>query len=237
MHTTGRSSYPEAGLAVVKTWYMLMKEHDVNRLEFEQKLWAQKYKRIMGLDEVGRGCLCGPVVAAGVVFKPGSTVPAKLRDSKTLTESDREGLVTYIKSEALFWTIQSCTPAEIDRINILQASLKAMMKCAEKPGAEPDYLLVDGNRFTTTMIPHSCIVKGDNRSASIAAASVLAKVYRDTLMRELHNEYPVFGWDRNVGYPTPQHLKALEKYGYTKHHRTSFKLPSDKRFSLPVDTE
>lgn len=210
---------------------------DVNRLEFEEKLWAQQYERVMGLDEVGRGCLCGPVVAAGVILKPGCSVPEKLRDSKTLSESDRDELAIYIKSESLFWTIQSCTPGEIDRINILQASLKAMVKCTETSGANPDYLLVDGNRFTSSLVPHTCIVKGDNRSASIAAASILAKVHRDNLMRDLHRQYPVFGWNRNVGYPTRQHLTALEKYGYTKHHRKSFKLPSEKLYSLPVDTE
>lgn len=213
-----------------------MKEQ-INRLQFEEKLWEQNYNRVMGLDEVGRGCLCGPVVAAGVILKPGSTIPVKLRDSKLLTKTDREELAEIIKTEALFWTIKRCTPAEIDKINILQASLKAMVNCTEHPGADPDYLLVDGNRFTASLIPFNCIVKGDNRSASIAAASILAKVYRDGLMRELHEKYPVFGWDRNVGYPTRQHLQALEKYGYTEQHRMSFKLPSDEKYRLPVDTE
>ena len=143
---------------------------------------------------------------------------------------NREALSDQIKEKALYWTIQSCTPSEIDEINILHASLKAMVKCTENNGAGPDYLLVDGNKSPATMLPHTCLVKGDDRSASIAAASILAKVHRDTLMEKLHEKYPVFGWDRNVGYPTKEHFAGLEKHGYTKHHRMSFKLRTDKRF-------
>jgi len=201
-----------------------------DRYTYEKQLWKEGFQRVMGLDEVGRGCLCGPVVAAGVILDPGSDIISGLKDSKTIKKMNREALSDQIKEKALYWTIQSCTPSEIDEINILHASLKAMVKCTENNGAGPDYLLVDGNKSPATMLPHTCLVKGDDRSASIAAASILAKVHRDTLMEKLHEKYPVFGWDRNVGYPTKEHFAGLEKHGYTKHHRMSFKLRTDKRF-------
>lgn len=182
----------------------------------------------MGLDEVGRGCLCGPVVAAGVILDPGADENLSLKDSKSINKKDREDLSETIKETSRYWTIQVCTPEEIDKLNILHASLKAMSKCAESADADPDYLLVDGNKSPITMLPHACLVKGDDRSASIAAASILAKVYRDKLMVELHEKYPHFGWDRNVGYPTKEHFAGLEEFGYTKHHRKSFKLRTEK---------
>ena len=184
----------------------------------------------MGLDEVGRGCLCGPVVAAGVILAPGSTLDEKIADSKTLNLKTRELLAKEIKQKASYWVIKECPPKVIDELNILKSSIHAMIQCSEAEGASPDYLLVDGNRFTNSLIPHSCIVKGDNKSVSIAAASILAKVYRDRYMKQLHEVYPVFGWDRNVGYPTKQHVEGLKKHGYTKHHRKSFKLGTLKRF-------
>ena len=184
----------------------------------------------MGLDEVGRGCLCGPVVAAGVILKPDSKLSEDVADSKTINEQNRLRLAEEIREKASFWTIQECTPAEIDDINILKASIKAMMKCSEVEEACPDYLLVDGNRFATSVIPYSCIIKGDDRSVSIAAASILAKVHRDQLMRKLHEDYPYFGWKTNVGYPTREHFEGLKNHGYTKHHRMSFKLRTEKVF-------
>lgn len=207
-----------------------MKDVATDRYRFEKQLWDEGFQRVMGLDEVGRGCLCGPVVAAGVILNPGSAENLGLKDSKKIKKLNREELSKRIKEESLFWTVQSCSPAEIDEINILHASLKAMAKCTESEGASPDYLLVDGNKSPATMLPHSCLVKGDDRSASIAAASILAKVYRDKLMEKLHETYPVFGWDRNVGYPTKEHFAGLVKHGYTKHHRMSFKLRTDKKF-------
>src|SRR6056297_1676214 len=201
-----------------------------DRYIFEKQLWEEGFQRVMGLDEVGRGCLCGPVVAAGVILDPGSDKIHGLKDSKTIKKLNRETLSELIKETALYWTIQSCAPSVIDDINILHATLKAMVKCTENCGAPPDYLLVDGNKSPPTMLPPTCLVKGDDRSASIAAASILAKVHRDTLMEKLHKKYPVFGWDRNVGYPTQEHFAGLEKHGYTKHHRISFKLRTDKRF-------
>jgi ribonuclease HII len=201
----------------------------MDRYTFEKQLWGEGFRRVMGLDEVGRGCLCGPVVAAGVILDPETEENLGLKDSKTIKESTREVLSERIKSESLYWTIQSCSSTEIDELNILHASLKAMTKCAENDGAAADYLLVDGNKSPATMLPHTCLVKGDNRSASIAAASILAKVYRDELMVTLHKKYPFYGWNSNVGYPTKEHFAGLKEHGYTKHHRMSFKLRTDKR--------
>ena len=209
----------------------------IDRYRYENILWNEGYSRVMGLDEVGRGCLCGPVVAAGVILKPGAKLSFEVKDSKKISKKNREEFTDRIKEESEFWIIKTCSPKEIDELNILHASIKAMLKCAEHNGADPDYLLVDGNRFTSTILPYECVVKGDDKSASIAAASILAKVYRDKLMESLHKELPYYGWNRNVGYPTKDHFDGLEKYGYTKYHRQSFKLRTDKEFSLPVDTE
>jgi len=194
----------------------------IDRLIYEKRLWSQNYKRVMGLDEVGRGCLSGPVVAAGVIL-PVDTELTEYMDSKKLVEIERVRLAKKVKDEALFWTVQSCTPAEIDELNILNASIQAMSRCVET-GGQPDYLLVDGNRYTASLIPYQCITGGDDLSASISAASILAKVYRDSIMKKLHLDYPHYGWNTNVGYPTKSHYEGLEKYGYTCHHRKSFKL-------------
>lgn len=202
-------------------------DEPTDRLRFERKLWDEGLGRVMGLDEVGRGCLAGPVVAAGVIFESGTFVK-EIRDSKTLSLKERKKLSRQIKELASFWTIQWCMPPEIDELNILHASIKAMNKCAEAEHAAPDYLLVDGNRFSSEMCPHQCLVKGDDRSMSIAAASIIAKVYRDEWMYHLHDEYPYYGWDTNVGYPTQKHFRGLEEYGATKYHRRSFKLRTDK---------
>lgn len=209
-----------------------MKENKqrIDRYFYENKLWKENYKRIMGLDEVGRGCLCGPVVAAGVILKPGKILDYRIADSKSIKEPVRKELSEYIKRNALFWTIQSSTVKEIDELNILHASLKAMNRCAEADGADPDFLLIDGNRYTDSLTPHTCVVKGDDRSATIAAASILAKVYRDEYMKQLHTIFPCFGWDKNVGYPTKAHFKGLQEHGYTIHHRRSFKLRTDQPY-------
>jgi len=202
------------------------KKDNMDRLHFERLLWSEGAHRVMGLDEVGRGCLAGPVVAAGVILQPGIS-HEKLRDSKTMPEYERIEMVEWIKENAAYWCISQKSPAEIDSINILWASIQAMLDCAEHENASPDHLLVDGNRFTSCLIPHTCIVKGDNRSVSIAAASILAKTYRDNLMRALHEEYPVYKWSNNVGYPTKAHFNALQQYGATIHHRRSFSLRTD----------
>jgi len=198
-----------------------------DRLKFERQLWSEGYARVMGLDEVGRGCLAGPVVAAGVVFRPETDIP-EIRDSKVIKEKERLELAERIREEALFWTVQEGSIAEIDELNILWASLETMQKCVDKASPDPDYLLVDGNRFINSLIPFTCLIKGDDRSMSIAAASILAKVYRDEKMRKLHSTFPEYGWDSNVGYPTAAHKKALKEFGYTQHHRTSFKLGTEK---------
>lgn len=200
---------------------IIMKSLD--RLYFEKQLWSEGFQRVMGLDEVGRGCLAGPVVVAGVIFKPNIKI-AGITDSKKLSEKKRMDLSDQIKSKAEFWIIKEGTISLINELNILWASLQTMKKCAEHRGANAEYLLVDGNRYIDSLIPYTCLVKGDDRSLSIGAASILAKVYRDNLMRKLHNEYPEFGWDKNVGYPTPKHKDALSIYGYTIYHRRSFKL-------------
>lgn len=193
------------------------------RLEYEEKLWKQGYKRIMGLDEVGRGCLSGPVAAAGVILKADTDI-AGIMDSKQLEREEREELAEAIKEKALFWTVKYCSVEEIDELNILWASLKAMQKCVDHKQARADYLLVDGNRYGSSMVPYTCLVKGDDRSVSIGAASILAKVHRDNLMRELHKNYPHYGWETNVGYPTKEHFEGLQKHGITEHHRRSFNL-------------
>ncbi len=175
-----------------------------------------------GLDEVGRGCLAGPVVAAAVIL-PKDYSNEFLNDSKQLKRSQRDQLRLEIEKEAIAWVIAEASVAEIDRFNIAKASYLAMHRAVEQLKALPEHLLVDGNRFTPyPMIPHTCIVKGDGIYASIAAASVLAKTYRDEFMEKLSLQYPMYGWEQNVGYPTPRHLKALSEFGVTDWHRKTF---------------
>ncbi|QHV94268.1 ribonuclease HII [Spirosoma endbachense] len=177
-----------------------------------------------GLDEVGRGCLAGPVVAAAVILPKDYTHPI-LNDSKQLTRKQRETLRTDIKRDALAWAVAEVSHEDIDRINILKASFLAMHRAVDSLVIRPEHLLVDGNRFVPyPMIPHTCIIKGDAHFLSIAAASVLAKTYRDDLMEQLGLEFPAYGWARNVGYPTPVHREAIRKFGPTKYHRMSFRL-------------
>ncbi len=177
-----------------------------------------------GLDEVGRGCLAGPVVAAAVIL-PADYSHSLLNDSKQLTAQQRELIGQDIIREAIDWAIAEVSHEEIDRINILKASFLAMHRAVDRLKTVPEHLLVDGNRFTPyPMLPHTCIVKGDSQYFSIAAASVLAKNYRDQLMSELAKEYPHYGWEHNVGYPTIAHRKALIEFGITPYHRKSFRL-------------
>ncbi|WP_420151513.1 ribonuclease HII [Spirosoma sp.] len=177
-----------------------------------------------GLDEVGRGCLAGPVVAAAVILPKDYTHPI-LNDSKQLSRLQRETLRIDIERDALAWAVAEVSHEDIDRINILKASFLAMHRAVDSLGVKPEHLLIDGNRFVPyPMIPHTCIVKGDAHYLSIAAASVLAKTYRDKLMEQLGLEYPAYGWAQNVGYPTPIHREAIRQFGPTKYHRMSFRL-------------
>ena len=177
-----------------------------------------------GLDEVGRGCLAGPVVAAAVILPKHYTHPI-LTDSKQLSRLQRNSLKKDIERDALAWAVAEVSHEDIDRINILNASFLAMHRAVDTLTVKPEHLLVDGNRFVPyPMIPHTCIIKGDAHYLSIAAASVLAKTYRDNLMEELGLEFPAYGWARNVGYPTPIHRAAIRQFGPTKYHRMSFRL-------------
>jgi len=197
-------------------------------LSYEKELWADGYKRIIGLDEVGRGCLAGPVVAAGVILSSDFNIN-EITDSKLIKSHEhRKRISERIKKEAVCWFIKECSPEEIDEHNILRASLMAMNKCVQACEPTPDYLLIDGNKYLPEIIPHKCIVGGDGKSASIGAASILAKVHRDELMFGLHQIYPWYGWDSNVGYPTSKHYDGLMEYGITDLHRKSFKLRTGK---------
>ena len=177
-----------------------------------------------GLDEAGRGCLAGPVYAAAVILPRDFQHPL-LNDSKQLTEKERYELRPLIEEQAIAWAVASLEPAVIDEINILRAAFKSMHGAVEKLAVVPELLLVDGNRFTPyAFIPHQCIVQGDALYASIAAASVLAKTYRDDHMRRLHDEFPHYGWASNKGYATKDHQEALNQHGPCVHHRRSFRL-------------
>lgn len=175
-----------------------------------------------GCDEVGRGCLCGPVVAAAVILPP-DYANEFINDSKKLSKSNRNNLIEEIKTSALAWSIAEASVEEIDSINILHASFLAMSRAVEGLNIKPEHLLIDGNRFKSNLnIPFSCIVKGDSHFASIAAASILAKVYRDDLMEKMAEIYPGYGWEKNVGYPTKAHREGIIKLGLTPIHRKSF---------------
>ena len=177
-----------------------------------------------GCDEVGRGCLAGSVVAAAVIL-PKDYKNEFLTDSKKLTQKKREILEIEIKKEAIAWAIGEASVAEIDEINILNASFLAMHRAIEALNQRPEFLLIDGNRFQPYLgISHECVVKGDSKFLSIAAASILAKVYRDKQMSEFAKEYPFYAWDANAGYPTKKHREGIKKHGITSLHRKSFKL-------------
>lgn len=183
-----------------------------------------KTKIEAGCDEAGRGCYAGPVVAAAVILPKNFKHPL-LNDSKKLSESQREILRPIIEEQAIAWGIGVIDHEEIDRTNILKASFKAMHKAIDQLTKRPALLLIDGNRFIPySQIPHQCFVKGDGRFASIAAASIIAKTYRDRLMQDLHTEFPQYGWDRNKGYGTATHRKAIEIHGLCRYHRKSFRL-------------
>lgn len=175
-----------------------------------------------GCDEAGRGCLAGSVYAAAVVFAPDYSNP-ELNDSKKLTVKHRYALREVIERDALAWAIGVVTPEEIDQINILNASILAMHRAIGQLKVRPEFIIVDGNRFKPyNDLPYQTIVKGDGKFLSIAAASILAKTYRDDYMHALHQEYPYYGWDRNAGYPTKAHKEGIALHGLSPYHRRSF---------------
>jgi ribonuclease HII len=179
---------------------------------------------IAGCDEAGRGCLAGPVVAAAVIL-PKSFKNKMLNDSKVLSEKKRDFLRPIIEKQAIAWAVGIVSPSEIDKINILNASFLAMHRAIESLNTKAELLLIDGNRFNPyPEIPHECIIKGDGKFLSIAAASILAKTYRDDIMKELDAEFPAYNWKQNKGYPTKQHRKAIAEFGANIHHRKTFQL-------------
>lgn len=192
------------------------------------KLFYQTNLVEAGCDEAGRGCLAGPVFAAAVIL-PEGFYHEKLNDSKQVTEEDRYELRSYIEKHAISYQVASVDHEEIDRINILNASFKAMHLAIEQLKTKAKFLIIDGNRFTKyKRIPHQCIIKGDSEYASIAAASILAKTYRDDFMRNLHTDFPQYKWITNKGYGTAEHRKAIDEFGITPYHRKSFTLTNNQ---------
>ena len=175
-----------------------------------------------GCDEAGRGPLAGPVFAASVIL-PADFHHPLLNDSKKMTQKSRELLREVIEKEAVAWAVEKVDVSQIDTMNILNASITGMQRAVRRLKVRPEFLLIDGNRFKPMEgYEYECIVKGDGKYASIAAASVLAKTWRDEYMRELAQQFPEYGWDKNMGYPTKEHIEAIKTYGYTPHHRMSF---------------
>ncbi len=199
---------------------MLLSHHQPDRLE-------------AGCDEAGRGCLAGAVFAAAVIL-PVDFMHPLLNDSKQLSEKQRDELRLVIEQEALAWAVGRASAGEIDRINILQASYLAMHRALDGLAQRPGFILVDGNRFRAyAAVPHLCVVKGDGKYASIAAASILAKTHRDAEMYRLAEDFPEYGWLSNKGYPTAAHREAIRQYGLTPHHRRSFQqLPQGEQLEL-----
>ncbi len=192
-------------------------------IEFEKQAIAEGFKYIAGVDEVGRGCLAGAVVAAACILDLSRRLPEGLNDSKKLTAKKREQIAEELKQTAVAYSIAQIEAEEIDRINILQATKKAMRLAIEKLQPKADFLLVDALQLKEISLPQKAIIKGDAISASIAAASILAKTYRDNLMREFAATYPEYGFAKHVGYGTKAHFEAIKKYGACPLHRKSFR--------------
>jgi ribonuclease HII len=186
-----------------------------------------------GTDEAGRGCLAGPVTAAAVIL-PDNFVNNLLNDSKQLSLLRRNELKPFIEEQAIAYSVTHVMMEEIDKINILQASITAMHRSIENLKNKPQFIAVDGNKFRPfENIPHQCVVKGDAKFLHIAAASVLAKTYRDAFMEKIHEEYPMYNWKKNKGYPTAEHREAIKKHGVTPYHRKSFRLlPGQQEFGF-----
>ena len=196
--------------------------------------YLQENRIEAGCDEAGRGCLSGAVYAAAVILPP-DFKNEMLNDSKQLTEKQRYALRSVIEESALAWAVGIVSPEEIDQINILNASFLAMHRAIDQLKIRPEHLLIDGNRFNPyPNIPHTTIVKGDGKYLSIAAASILAKTYRDDYMNQLHREYPVYDWDHNKGYPTKKHRAAIAEYGISPYHRKSYNLLGNGQLTLDL---
>ena len=188
------------------------------------ELKFSNYKLECGTDEAGRGCLAGPVSAAAIIL-PENFKNNILNDSKQLSETKRELLKPILQEECISFAVSHVYPETIDTINILNASILAMHQSIDALQIQPEFIIVDGNKFKPYRnIPHQTIIKGDSKFLSIAAASVLAKTYRDAYMLKIHEEFPMYNWKQNKGYPTVEHREAIKKYGITKYHRKSFKL-------------
>lgn len=187
-----------------------------------------------GTDEAGRGCLAGPVTASAVILPKNFEIP-ELNDSKQLSEKMRNYIKPIIKEKAISFSVTHLEPVIIDEINILNASIKAMHESIVRLNPTPLYIIVDGNRFKPlNNIPYSTIIKGDSKYMSIAAASILAKTYRDEYMNKIHEEFPMYNWKQNKGYPTKEHREAIRKYGPTKYHRMSFRLLPEEQLKLEI---
>lgn len=196
--------------------------------------YLQENRIEAGCDEAGRGCLAGAVYAAAVILPP-DFKNEMLNDSKQLTEKQRYALRSVIEESALAWAVGIVSPEEIDQINILNASFLAMHRAIDQLKIRPQHLLIDGNRFNPyPSIPHTTIVKGDGKYLSIAAASILAKTYRDDYMNQLHREYPVYDWDHNKGYPTKKHRAAIAAHGISPYHRKSYNLLGNGQLTLDL---
>lgn len=191
--------------------------------EFEQKAFSEGFRLIAGVDEVGRGCLAGAVVAAAVILNFSKAIPEGLNDSKKLTAKKRESLDAQIKENAVAYAIAEVSAEEIDRINILQATKKAMQIAIENLAVKPDFLLIDAVQLREISVPQKALIHGDAISVSIAAASIIAKNYRDELMKNLDAEYPAYGFAKHVGYGTKAHFAALREHGASPIHRKSFR--------------
>lgn len=203
--------------------------------EISLKAFLEEGRIEAGCDEAGRGPLAGPVFAAAVILPPDFHHPL-LNDSKKMTEAHRDLLRGIIEKEALAWAVEAVSAEEIDRINILNASITGMQRAVSRLSIRPDFLLIDGNRFKPfDGFAYKTVVHGDATFASIAAASVLAKTWRDEYMRKIAVDFPQYGWERNMGYPTPEHIAAIKEFGLTAHHRRSFH-PKELEPSL-FDTE
>lgn len=197
--------------------------------------YLQKGRIEAGCDEAGRGCLAGAVYAAAVILPP-DFKNEQLNDSKQLSEKQRYALRQVIEQEAIAWAIGIVSPKEIDKINILNASFLAMHRAIAQLKTVPEHLLIDGNRFNPyPNIPHTTIIKGDGKYLSIAAASILAKTYRDDYMNRLHEEFPYYDWDHNKGYPTKKHRAAIARHGTTPYHRMSFNLLGNEQLTFDFE--